>query len=57
VAKKSPSADDTAVRTTLSSDLSFAIKDETFCTSVTRLKDLHNFLYQEAVPVADAAAL
>jgi len=52
-----PYADNTARSTTLASDLSFAIKDETFCTYVTRLKDLHNFLYQEAVPVADAAAL
>ena len=52
-----PGPDDTARNTTLVPDLSFAIKDETFCTYVTRLKDLHNFLYQEAVPVADAAAL
>jgi hypothetical protein len=29
----------------------YAIDDLTFCSYVKRLKDLHNFLYQEAVPV------
>jgi hypothetical protein len=52
-----PYADNTARNTTLACDLNFAINDETFCTYVTRLKNLHNFLYQEAVPVADTAAL
>ena len=29
----------------------FAINDVTFCAYATRLKNLHNFLYQEAVPL------
>jgi hypothetical protein len=45
--------------TTIPANLDFAINDPTFCTYIKRLKDLHNFLYQEAVPVnpTDAAAL
>jgi hypothetical protein len=40
-------------------DRSFGVNDETFCRQVNRLKQLHEFLYQEAVPVnrSDAATL
>jgi len=34
-----------------------AIGDETFCKYVDRLKELHNFLYQEAVPVNPSDAI
>ena len=55
-----PGADDsTALKTRSPPDLHFAINDETFYASLQRLKDLRNFLYQEAVPVdpTGAAAL
>ena len=32
-------------------DIKFAINDETFFRYLDRLKQLHDFLYQEAVPV------
>ena len=35
----------------------FAIGDATFCKYIDRLKDLHNFLYQEAVPVNPSDAI
>ena len=52
-------ADNAALRTTSPPDLDFAINDQTFYAALQRLKDLRNFLYQEAVPVdpTGAAAL
>ena len=52
-------ADNSALKTTSPPDLAFAINDQTFYAALQRLKDLRNFLYQEAVPVdpTGAAAL
>jgi hypothetical protein len=52
-------ADNAALKTTSLPDLDFAINDQTFYAALQRLKDLRNFLYQEAVPVdpTGAAAL
>ena len=36
---------------TSSADRNFAINDETFCRRINRLKELHEFLYQEGVPI------
>jgi len=44
-------ADNTALKTTSPPDLGFAINDQTFYAPLQRLKDLRNFLYQEAVPL------
>jgi hypothetical protein len=32
-------------------DRNFAVNDEAFCRYISRLKNLHDFLYQEAVPI------
>src|SRR5580704_17137865 len=49
-------SDNAALKTTSPPDLGFAILDQTFFAALQRLRDLRNFLYQEAVPVAPAGA-
>ncbi|HEV2957093.1 MAG TPA: hypothetical protein VGX95_13325 [Xanthobacteraceae bacterium] len=49
-------ADNAALKTTSPPDLRFAIHDQTFYAALQRLRDLRNFLYQEAVPVDPAGA-
>jgi hypothetical protein len=46
-------------RGTSTPDRNLAINEATFCNYIKRLKDLHNFLYEEAVPInpSDSAAL
>jgi hypothetical protein len=49
-------ADKAAFKTTSPPDLGFAINDQTFYAALQRLRDLRNFLYQEAVPVDSTGA-